>query len=116
MLITNWNFDTANNIKVIKVFIFQEPGKILITDYLCSISDISFKTHASEMRFGETTYLRGEGNNLRAVIVPTLTISSIPRKYRRQNWFYLNIYCHPEDTRFDEFPEFVCESANKYSI
>lgn len=112
----DWNLDTADNIKVIKLLIYQTPDKTPLTNYLSTISDLTFTVHASEMRYGETYYFRGDGKNVRAIVLPTITLSAIPRKYRKQNWFYVNIFCHPDDLRFDTFPGYDSIPANQYNV
>ena len=112
----SWNLDTAEEIKVIKLLIHEKPGDVPIIDYLRSVSDLVFSTHASEMRYGETHYFRGTGKNVIAIIVPTLTLSGLPRKYRKHNCFFVQIYCHPDDARFDIFPGYEITSANQYNL
>src|SRR5262245_37591897 len=101
-----WDLDTAEKIKVIKVLVYNDTDKLSLVDYLSRISDIVFTTHASEVRYGETYYFRGIGKNVKATILPTTTLSAIPRLYRKKNWFYVQIYCHPNDIRFDAFPDY----------
>lgn len=110
------SLDTVNNIKTIKLFIHETAEKLSLTEYLKSISDLTFSTHSSEMRYGETYYFRGNGTNIRALIVPTITLSKIPRQYRKQDWFYVKIYCLPDDMRFDTFPDYECAAAHQYNI
>ncbi len=111
-----WNLDTAEKIKVLKLLVHEQADKLSLLDYLSSISDLTFSTHASEMRYGETYYFRGTGKNVKAVIVPTITLSVLPRKYRKKHWFYVAIYCHPNDERFNTFPGFETVSAVQYDV
>jgi hypothetical protein len=112
----DWNLDTAENIKVIKLLVREKGAAVSLLEYLSSISDLKFFTHASEMRFGDTVYFRGVGKNVKAVIVPTKNLKSIPRKHRSDEWLYLAIYCHPNDRRFDEFSSYETVSAVQYNI
>ena len=112
----SWNLDTAEKIKVIKLLIHEKLDNVSIVDYLSGISDLMFSTHASEMRYGETYYFRGTGKNVKAILVPTLALSALPRKYRKNNWFFVQIYCHPDDARFDTFPNYEITSADQYNL
>jgi hypothetical protein len=110
-----WNIDTTEDIKVIKVLLYNKSEPSLV-DYFSSISDVKFTTRASELRYGDTYYYHGDGTNIRITIVPTITILALPRQHRRHNWFYVAIYCHPDDTRFDDFPGFDIINATQYHI
>lgn len=110
-----WNLNTAKTIKVIKVLLYEKDGTSII-DYFCSITDVKFTTRASEMRYGETHYYRGDGTNIKIMIVPTITLSAVPRRYRKHHWFYVFICCHPDDTKFDVFSGFDVVDANQYRI
>lgn len=112
----SWNLDKADKIKAIKVLLHKNSEELAVISYLCSISDIIFSAHASEMRFGDAIYFRGTGKNIKATVVPTLTLSALPRRYRKPHWFYVQIYCHPDDTRFDVFPGFQIIDARQYRI
>jgi hypothetical protein len=112
----NWNLDTAERIKVIKVLVYEESNKLSLVDYLSSISDLIFTTRASEMRYGETYYFRGTGKNIKVTIVPTIALSVLPRKYRKQQLFYVLVLCHPEDMRFDTFHGYRTISATQYDV
>jgi len=112
----NWDLNTAEKVKIIKVLVYEESENLSLIVYLSSISDLAFSTHASEMRYGETFYFRGIGKNVKATIIPTITLTVLPRKYRKHNWFYVIIYCHPEDTRFDDFPGYITVTATQYNI
>jgi len=111
-----WNIDTADELKEIKLLIRENPNQLPLKDYLSSISDLNFTVHASEMRYGETYYFRGKGTNVRAIILPTKTLSVIPRQYRKQEWFFVRIFCHPTDVRFDTFPNYHSVPAYQYNI
>jgi hypothetical protein len=111
-----WDMDTAQEIKVIKFLIYSQKDNLALVDYLSSISDLIFSTHTSEMRYNETYYFRGIGKNVKATIVPTITLSVIPRKYRKPHWFYVAIYCHPNDQRFDTFPGYETILATQYDL
>ena len=110
-----WNLDTAEEVKVIKVLLY-EKGEASLVDYFSGISNVKFTTRASEMRYGETYYYRGDGTNIRITIVPTITLSAVPRRYRKPHWFYVVICCHPNDIRFDAFPRFDIVDAIKYRL
>lgn len=114
----NWNIDTAkaDETKVIKLLIYSEKDNMDIVNYLSSISDLTFSTHASEMRFGDTYYFRGSAKNLKVLIVPTINLSVIPRKYRKRNWFYVAINCHQNDHRFDNLGGYITVPADQYNL
>ena len=112
----NWNLDTAEHVKIIKVLVYDDASEISVVGYLSGISDLIFTTRASEMRYGETYYFRGTGKNVKATIVPTITLSALPRKYRKPKWFYVLICCHPDDTRFDVFSGYKVIPAAEYEI
>ncbi len=111
-----WNLDTADEIKVIKLLVHEPSNERSLPAYLSRISDLNFSTHASEMRYGDTYYFRGTGKNVRVTIVPTITLSALPRQYRKKDWFFVTIYCHPNDERFDKISGYEIVSASQYNI
>jgi hypothetical protein len=112
----NWDINTAEKIKVIKMLVYEEQNQLSLIDYMSGISDLIFTVHASEMRYGETHYYRGMGKNIKATILPTTTLSALPRKYRKREWFYVQIYCHPDDARFDVFLGYRTLPAGQYNV
>ena len=110
-----WDLDTAEDGKVIRVLLYEKSEASLL-DYFSGIADVKFTIHASEMKFGETHYYRGNGKNIKMFIVPTITLYALPRKYRKPHWLYVAVFCHPKDTRFDVFTEFEVIDATRYDI
>lgn len=112
----NWDLNTAEKIKVIKMLVNEEQNQLPLVDYLSSNSDLIFTMYASEMRYGETYYYRGTGKNIKVTILPTTTLSALPRRYRKRGWLYVQIYCHPDDARFDVFPGYRTLPGEQYNV
>ncbi|MBT3338957.1 MAG: hypothetical protein HN855_09170 [Anaerolineae bacterium] len=113
-----WNIETATKTKSVAFIVLQPKATTSLVEYLSNISDLKFTAHASEFRFSNAHYYRGSSSKSKALIVPTQTLSSIPRKYRKPNWFYLKIFCHPDDLRFETLPtyEHISVPSDKYRV
>lgn len=114
----DWNINKAKNVKTVAFLVYQPEDKLPLINYFGNISNLAFTVHASEWRFGDTYYYRGSSQDAKALIVPTKTLSAIPRKYRKDHWYYVKIFCHPDDIRFDRFSDYKYLSIqpDKYKV
>jgi len=104
----------SKEVKAITVFIRAPRGQRWILDYLGDFSDLRITQHESHVLYGGTSYYRIEGNHVKATVVSTQGIWSIPLRYQGKSWYYICLHCHPEDTRFDSFPGYEIAPASCY--